>query len=868
MQRNAKPQVPQVVRPLTPEFADPVTAMTPRFNTPLRLFARRFFRHFDIADADVARLRAREDAGAVVYVMRYASRLDYFLFNALFAREGLALSACANGIASWYFRPLARALAGAAAWLARLGPGYHERTRENMERTVARGGSLFLFLRSARFNFLRARRDAVAQSARELELLETILRAAERDGRRVSFVPLALFWRRGPRSAPRFRWLSPASSSRPSDAAKMFSFLLAYRGLAVKVGAALGAEKFLDEPAQARARRVRRRLLCTLFGEQRAAEGPVLKPLPRVERAVLRDPQVMEAIHREAGRFITLDAALERARANFREIAANMAPKFLAVATMLVGWVLRGCFVSVEHEGFEKFRELTKQHPVVMVPSHRSYFDFLLLSWLLHREHVTPPHIAARDNMAFGPFEYLFRRVGAFFLRQRFDDELYKAVFRAYVRRLVSEGFLQEFFIEGGRSRTGKMLAPKFGMLSWSVQGFVDSGRRDLYFVPISINYERLVEEGALLSELEGSKKRSESTLGLLRAYKVLKHRWGKVFVNFGEPISLAHELRDERALFAGAAGVATAPAQQAFIAGLANKIVERINWAAVASATSVAACALLGGRERGLSRAQLVARMREVVELLRLQDVRLTPALEAEMEGPTEFRGALEFLQSAGLLQRHEHRGDEVLHITKRQWRALDVHRNGVLHYLAAPSLLVRGLLTGATRGALRTELAFWLDFFYEEFFAPKGPLMAAQFDAVLDHFEERGALTRTGEVLRLGEKGRARIAFLAGQTRALFELHHAVFTVLARFDTTVTPAEFENLVKSEFQHALLRERYRLAEAFHADGVRAIVNRARRRGWLKDASTRGGTRALAPGANIGEAPALCARLAAALDGG
>ena len=135
-----------------------------------------------------------------------------------------------------------------------------------------------------------------------------------------------------------------------------------------------------------------------------------------------------------------------------------------------------------------------------------------------------PPHIAARDNMAFGPFGFIFRRAGAFFMRGSFDDELYKAVFRSYVAYLVREGFTQEFFIEGGRSRTGKSLAPRMGMLSWNVQGFIDSGRRDLLFVPVAITYERLVEEGSMVEELEGGAKTKESVLGLMRARKLLRN--------------------------------------------------------------------------------------------------------------------------------------------------------------------------------------------------------------------------------------------------------------------------------------------------------------------------------------------------------
>ena len=209
---------------------------------------------------------------------------------------------------------------------------------------------------------------------------------------------------------------------------------------------------------------------------------------------------------------------------------------FLAVLGLVASALIRRLFHRIEARGLERVAEWAKRQPVVLVPSHRSYFDFVLLSWLFYQNHLMPPHIAARENMAFGPFGFLFRRAGAFFLRRSFDDELYRAVFRGYVGYLVREGFTQEFFIEGSRSRTGKTLAPRMGMLSWNIEGFIDSGRRDLLFVPVGITYERLVEEGAMVDELEGGAKQNESMLGLMRARKVLRRRFGSVFVNFGEP--------------------------------------------------------------------------------------------------------------------------------------------------------------------------------------------------------------------------------------------------------------------------------------------------------------------------------------------
>jgi glycerol-3-phosphate O-acyltransferase len=348
--------------------------------------------------------------------------------------------------------------------------------------------------------------------------------------------------------------------------------------------------------------------------------------------------------------------------------------------------------------------EVARYDPVVLVPTHRSYFDFLIVSSLFYRRHMLPPHIAARENMAFGPFGFLWRRAGAFFLRRSFADPLYKEVFRTYVAYLIKEGFTQEFFIEGGRSRTGKTLPPRLGVLAWDVEAFLASGRRDLLFVPVALTYERLVEEGAMVGELEGAAKEDESMLRLMRAWRFLQRRFGSVFVNFGAPLSLAEAIGDRREEITGESDEATA-ARRAFVEQLGQQIVEQMNLAVVPHATSVAACALLGERRRGLFRARPraahAAARRSAADdereahpraaarrgrLLRLD--RVAPA-----HGPDPRR--------AGPARR-----DPVLRAGKR--RALDIYRNSILHYLAAPSflaleLLARRLARGGARAAVR---------------------------------------------------------------------------------------------------------------------------------------------------------------------
>jgi len=868
-------RVPVVGGVLEHAAADPLSAMSPRFGLPFRWFARRYFVHLALDPATVARLRELEARGAVVYVMRYASRLDYFLFNALFRREGLRLSAFANGIRFYYYRPLWEAL---RARLSRRREGAaRERDLHHARRLSREGASLFLFLRTARLrSVLLGRRRAAVEGRAELDLLQEVVRAAWGADRAVHLVPLALFWRKGPRARRSFLNLFYGAATRPSDLAKVTSFLTTYRDLSVKVGEPIDLVAFIarrrEEGPETVARMVRRSILTFLYREEKVVEGPTLRPRQKVQELVMADPKVEAAVRaRAAERRVPEERARFEAEGMFREIAAHMNSTFLAVLNALVGAVVRRLFAQVEVAGLEKVAEYAKRHPIVLMPSHRSYFDFVIVSMLFYANYLVPPHILARENMAFGPFGFLWRRCGAFFVRRSLDDPIYKEVFRAYVAHLVKEGVTQEFFIEGGRSRTGKTLAPRLGMLSWVVEAFLDTARRDLFFVPIAITYERLVEEGAMVEELEGVEKKDESVLGLVRARKYLQRRFGSVFVNFGAPISLAEALGDRRERFAHETDESAIQERREFVGALGNRIAERINWAMVPAATGVAACALLGDRSRGVFRAGLVLRMQQVVDLLRLQDIRLTPALEADIPG---FEDAIAAMLRAGLIRASSDPRGEILWFEEPKRRALDFYRNSVAQFLAAPSFLARGLLAGTGPESLRAEVSGWLDLFYTEFFAPRGEVMAAHLDAFLDHFEKAGwVLRREGRCLPT-EAGLAPLRFLAEQTRAVLEAYCATATaLLAAPSRPLEAKDLQRAAEEQFARAVL-----LGEAARREASNPITfaNAAEllvRLGILERAPipTRrdaGGETAFARGPRFDDLRELRARLAAALSRG
>ena len=191
--------------------------------------------------------------------------------------------------------------------------------------------------------------------------------------------------------------------------------------------------------------------------------------------------------------------------------------------------------IIVDQRGLARVAEASRKGPVVFVPCHRSHVDYLALSHTLWRYSLVPPHIAAGINLSFFPMGYIFRRSGAFFMRRTFrGNPLYAAVFKHYIFELLKMGVNTEFFIEGTRTRTGKLLMPKYGMVKMIVEAWQSGACEDVQFVPVSIDYERIIEASSYQRELAGAEKKKEDLGALLKTTGVLRSKFGDSISNLG----------------------------------------------------------------------------------------------------------------------------------------------------------------------------------------------------------------------------------------------------------------------------------------------------------------------------------------------
>lgn len=230
------------------------------------------------------------------------------------------------------------------------------------------------------------------------------------------------------------------------------------------------------------------------------------------------------------------------------EILEEMSHKLRIGAIRFFAFVLSKVFkqifskVCVNEEGIQKLQRAVQEHPVILLPSHRSYIDFLMLSFVLYNYDLPVPVIAAgMDFLGMRVVSELLRMSGAFFMRRTFGgNKLYWAVFSEYVKTMLRSGYAPvEFFLEGTRSRAAKTLTPKFGLLNIVMEPFFKREVFDTYFVPISISYDKILEESLYAYELLGIPKPKESTTGLLKARRILSENFGSIHVYFGDPVSL-----------------------------------------------------------------------------------------------------------------------------------------------------------------------------------------------------------------------------------------------------------------------------------------------------------------------------------------
>jgi glycerol-3-phosphate O-acyltransferase len=543
------------------------------------------------------------------------------------------------------------------------------------------------------------------------------------------FVPVAIFWGRAPqKESSLWRLLFTEDWGLVGRFRKVLNVIFNGRNTLVYFGDPVRLQEVVQEGmSEPRSvRRILRALRSGLRAQRASTIGPDLSHRRTLVAQILKTRSVRQAVRREmksraeAGRPITRRAALLLARKHGVEIAANYSHPFITFMWLLLGRLWNWLYDGVEFEHVENLDVVGDGAEIIYVPCHRSHMDYLLLSYCIYRKGFAVPHIAAGVNLNMPVIGRLLRKGGAFFLRRSFKgDPLYAVVFTQYLSFMMARGHPLEYFVEGGRSRTGRVLTPRTGMLSMTVRSFLKDPKRRVVFMPVYFGYERIVEGRTYIGELSGLPKEKESVFGLVKAsVSVLRSKFGKVHVNLGAPIFLDDILQKHNPEWRTASREHDAPRPDeeprggdvragwtgAVIDDLAISIVTGINAAAAVTPINLVATAMLATPRQSLPESVLVGQLELYQRLLREAPYSSLVTVTAESGAQMTH-----YAQSMGMLTRQAHGLGDIMRMNAQSAVLATYYRNNVLHLFAMPSLIACCFISNATMRTVDVQRLVW---------------------------------------------------------------------------------------------------------------------------------------------------------------
>lgn len=666
------------------------SAMTRTFGLLFYLLGLGFLlRNLRMEDHSSDRIRRASAIGPVVYVLQNRSILDLLSLNMALNAQRLPLADFANGVRLTPFLPLSDVFSSVARRLSR----WRQQPLQNpvssgfLTSVIGSGHNASLFLSSVplRWRWLLRRSEP--------DPIPALLEAQRLSSRAVQVVPVVVVWSRAPLSTRSEvgRFLL-GNEDVPGFFGKIWAGLTRTGQVLIQAGEAVDLQRYLtrdpEAPLPRQIRVLRLALSRYLYREQTIIRGPRMRSPGWMKRLVVQNPEVRAAIRKVVQEDAQPEArVLRRVERLYDRIAARFSFTLVLLACSLTNLVWERIYsgVDLRRSDFDLVRQALRRGTPVLVPCHRSHIDYLLLSSVLFRQDIVIPHIVAGINLSFWPMGAIFRRLGAFFIKRSFTgDHLFPAVFSAYLGQLVRDGFPLEFFIEGGRSRTGKMLPPKLGVLGMIMDAASQTRREDfdVTFLPVNICYEQIAEENAYARELAGEKKKDESFKDVARVPRVLRSRFGRVYLRIGEPIS-ANEILET---LPGPWAELNRERRQEVLGDLGEQILHRINEQAVVLPTSLVAAALLAQTRRGIRRETLLSRTRRFRMFLEKAGIEAS----ATLENPEwALEQALKRFLASKKVSIIEDESGPIYRITDEGRSILDYYKNTVLQPFVPASLL-----------------------------------------------------------------------------------------------------------------------------------------------------------------------------------
>ncbi|MEC4754690.1 glycerol-3-phosphate 1-O-acyltransferase PlsB, partial [Klebsiella pneumoniae] len=574
------------------------------------------------------------------------------------------------------------------------------------------------------------------------------------------------------------------------------------------------------------------------FARQRlAAVGPRLPARQDLFNKLLASKAIARAVEDEArSKKISHEKAQQNAIALMEEIAANFSYEMIRLTDRILGFTWNRLYQGINVHNAERVRQLAHDgHEIVYVPCHRSHMDYLLLSYVLYHQGLVPPHIAAGINLNFWPAGPIFRRLGAFFIRRTFKgNKLYSTVFREYLGELFSRGYSVEYFVEGGRSRTGRLLDPKTGTLSMTIQAMLRGGTRPITLVPIYIGYEHVMEVGTYAKELRGATKEKESLPQMVRGLSKLRNL-GQGYVNFGEPLPLMTYLNQHVPDWREAIDPIEAVRPSWLtptVNSIAADLMVRINNAGAANAMNLCCTALLASRQRSLTREQLTQQLECYLALLR--NVPYSP------DATAPSASASELIDHALQMNKFEVEKDtigDIIILPREQAVLMTYYRNNIAHMLVMPSLLAA--LVTQHRHLSRAEVLRHVETLYpflkaELFLRWEKAELAGVVDALIAEMLRQELIVVDGDVMSLNPSHSRSLQLLAAGARETLQRYAITFWLLSA-NPAINRSSLEKESRTVAQRLSVLHGINAPEFFDKAVFSTLVLTLRDEGYISD---------------------------------